>query len=168
MTDAELREYFDFTESDLTANRSGRLTPGQKEKLDTQLKACKGNYWNRGLIVVIALGIFVAVIAAVLLRLPAEFSSFISPRMFVGPIGIIVVLVILFMRSNKTVNTAVKKAEGPARTRSSERRFKSTRYAWAARSSITSVRICRTLSSRAMSMPFITRATHSEFFPQSF
>jgi hypothetical protein len=113
MSDAKLKKFFDFDEGDLAANRSGRLTPGQKEKLDAQLKNYKGNYLNRGLIVVVALVIFVAVIAAVLLRLPDEFSSFISPRMFVGPIGIIVVLVILFMRGNKIVNTVVKKAEGP-------------------------------------------------------
>lgn len=113
MSDAKLRKFFDFDEGDLAANRSGRLTPGQREKLDNQLKAYKGNYLNRGVIVGIALVIFVAVIVGIQLLLPAEFKSVISPRMYIGPIGIVVVLIILFMRGNKTVNTAVKKAEGP-------------------------------------------------------
>jgi hypothetical protein len=113
MPDAKLSKFFDFNEGDLAANRSGRLTPGQKEKLDTQLKAYKGNYLNRGLIVVVALVIFVVIAGAAMLKLPEEVRGAISPRMFVGPIGIVVVLVILFMRGNKTVNTAVKKAEGP-------------------------------------------------------
>ena len=114
MSDAKLQKFLGFDEADLATNRSGRLTPGQKEKLDAQLKAYKGSYLNRGLIVVVALVIFVGAFLAVFLsRMPAEISGMISPRMVVGPIGIIIVLVILFMRGNKTVNIAVKKAEGP-------------------------------------------------------
>ncbi len=83
MSEAKLKKFFDFDEGDLAANRAGRLTPGQKGELDAQLKAYKGNYLNRGLIVVVALVIFIAVVVTAVLRLPAEVTSVVSPRMVV-------------------------------------------------------------------------------------
>src|SRR5689334_2507972 len=113
MSEIKLKKFFDFDEGDLAANRSGRLTAGQKEKLDAQLKAYKGNYLNRGLIVIVALVIFVVVAGAAVLKLPEDVRGMISPRLVMGPIGIAIVLAFLFMRGNKPVNTAVKKVEGP-------------------------------------------------------
>lgn len=57
MTDLELKNFFDFDESDLIANRTGRLTAKQKAKIeDVEAGASQIFFWAGVILVLIGLG----------------------------------------------------------------------------------------------------------------
>lgn len=57
MTDLELRNFFDFDEGDLAANRAGRLSPKQQEKInETEKGASQIFFWAGVILVLVGLG----------------------------------------------------------------------------------------------------------------
>jgi hypothetical protein len=65
MNEQKLREYFDFNEDDLIANRKGRLSEKQLKHLDAERKHKPGIEWGIGLLLFIfaGAGIYGAVMA---------------------------------------------------------------------------------------------------------
>ena len=53
MTDLELRNFFDFDESDLAANRFGRLSPKQQEKINETEKGASQIFFWAGVVLVL-------------------------------------------------------------------------------------------------------------------
>jgi hypothetical protein len=67
MSDKELREYFDFNEGDLAANRSGQHSARQKKRLDENERGASKILIGFGvLLILIALGVSVGVGSSVL------------------------------------------------------------------------------------------------------
>lgn len=63
MTDLELKNFFDFDESDLIANRTGRLTAKQKAKIeDIEAGASQIFFWAGIVLVLIGLGATYAIL----------------------------------------------------------------------------------------------------------
>ena len=57
MTDLELQKFFEFNESDLFANRAGRLSPKQQEKInETEKGSSQIFFWAGVVFILIALG----------------------------------------------------------------------------------------------------------------
>lgn len=57
MTDLELQKFFEFNESDLFANRAGRLSPKQQEKInETEKGASQIFFWAGVVFILMALG----------------------------------------------------------------------------------------------------------------
>ena len=70
MSDIELRKFFEFDESDLSANRSGKLSPKQKKKLETSEKGADQIFVGAGIFfILIALVIIYFVSGDSILRL---------------------------------------------------------------------------------------------------
>ena len=105
-----LQKFFDFNEGDLAANRSGRLSPRQAERLKGMHKSYQGNYVTRAVIVVGALAL-VAIAAFFLLS--DGFGSASIGALIRGVLVIGLVLFLVYQRANKKVDTGVRKAQGP-------------------------------------------------------
>ena len=105
-----LQKFFDFDEGDLAANRSGKLSSRQRERLAGPHESYRGNYATRGLIVAGALVLFALAAYWVVSQglSGASIGALIRGALFIG-----VVLFLVFRRANKAVDTGVRKAHGP-------------------------------------------------------
>ena len=97
MSDTELRKYFDFTEADLAANRSGQLSARQKKRLDDNEKGGSKILIGFGvLLILIAIGVTIGVGSSVL---SDGFTSNDIPGLVLG-IGLPVLLLGFFARGS--------------------------------------------------------------------
>lgn len=109
----KLQQYFNFTQSDLQANRQGRITENQR----AHIKAKVQRYNNR-ILIVLGVVLVIGFIANFAIRIAAasdQFSNFFSslPMGAVGPIFAAFIMVIfLIFRTQKKNEQSLLKAEG--------------------------------------------------------
>ena len=109
--DSKLQEYFNFTQSDLQANRQGRVTEKQRAHVKGKVQR-----FNSRIAVFLAFFLFISIGAFFVVRMVSsgtEVSGGLPISAFLGP-GITVVILIVFMmsRTNRKNDFSVKKAEG--------------------------------------------------------
>lgn|GEM_PF-1254280 len=109
----KLKTYFNFTPSDLQANRQGRITESQQAHIKAKVQR-----FNSRIIVFIAVIAVIAVIAfgvnfAVRLASAGDGFSNSITNMALGPVITILVLIFFIaFRSNKKSDVSIKKIEG--------------------------------------------------------
>src|SRR5688572_742940 len=77
MSDIELKKFFEFDESDLNANRSGKLSAKQKSKLETSEKGADQIFVGAGIVLVVVALIIIYFVAgdSILRLLSGELNS---------------------------------------------------------------------------------------------
>lgn len=114
MNDQALRDYFDFDEVDLNANRNGRLSKKQKKKLPKRSKYSRKYFIDMGLSAIVIAFIFpiISIIFPMAFRGPEEFCGFFAWEMIWVGIGFLSLFRALTFRED-FYKVIFKKAEGP-------------------------------------------------------
>ena len=106
----KLQQYFNFTQSDLQANRQGRITENQQAHVKGKVQR-----FNSRIIVVLVIMFVLGLGATFAVRMASASSGLTGsiPTAALGPV-ITIVILILFMvfRTNKKNDFSIKKTEG--------------------------------------------------------
>lgn len=109
--DLKLQEYFNFTQSDLQANRQGRVTENQRAHVKGKVQR-----FNSRIVIFLAVILLISVAVFFSVRMASASAGSLDGlpiTAFLGP-GVTVVILVIFMasRTNKKNDFSLQKAEG--------------------------------------------------------